>query len=210
VSDSLLDSIGDFAELVAAATPTPGGGSVAAYSGVLAGSLGQMVCNLTLGKTKFAAVENRVREIKAELERLTNRLRHLIAQDAASFEAVLAAYRLPKETDEQKAERKHRIEIATGGAVGVPLETARTALSLLKLLAELAKIGNPNAFSDLAVGSRLAETSVKGAYYNIGINLKSLADRDQAAEKGCEITELIGETDLLAREIELAMVKQME
>jgi formiminotetrahydrofolate cyclodeaminase len=210
VSNSLLDSIGDFAEQVAAATPAPGGGSVAAYSGMLAGSLGQMVCNLTLDKPKFAPVEQRVREVKSELERLTGRLHQLIADDAASFDAVLAAYRLPKETDDQKAERKKRIEIATGGAIDVPMETARTALSVLKLLAELAKIGNPNAFSDLAVGGRLAETSVKGAYYNIGINLKTLADRELAAEKGRQVTELTATADHLAREIDQAMVKQME
>lgn len=210
MSNGLADSIGDFAELVAAGTPTPGGGSVAAYCGVLSGSLGLMVCNLTLDKAKYAAVEPRVREIKNELERLRERLRQLIIEDSASFEAVLAAYRLPKETEEQKSERKRRIEITTRGAIDVPFETARTALSLLKLLTELAKIGNPNAFSDLAVGSRLAETSVKGAYYNIGINLKTLADRDEAAELGQRISELVGETELLAGEVELAMVKQME
>src|SRR3989442_5880801 len=107
----LSSSVGSFAELVAASTPTPGGGSVAAYCGVLAASRGQMVCNLTIGKQKYAEAEPRVKQVKAELEGLSIRLRELIAEDAASFEAVLRAYRLPKETDAEKAERSLQIQI---------------------------------------------------------------------------------------------------
>jgi len=210
VSEALSDSVGTFADLVAAGTSTPGGGSVAAYSGVLAASLGQMMCNLTIGKAKYLEVEPRVKEIKADLERLGARLRELIAEDANSFESVLVAYRQPKETDEQKVERKRRIDIATRGAVDVPLETAQRALEVLQRLADLAKIGNPNALPDVTVGSRLAETAVKGAYYNIGINLKTLADRTAAGIIERQTTELIIETERLAAEIESTMLKQME
>jgi len=210
VSEALSDSVGTFAELVGAGTPTPGGGSVAAYSGVLAAALGQMMCNLTIGKAKYLEVEPRVKEIKADLERLGARLRELIAEDANSFESVLVAYRQPKETDEQKVERKRRIDIATRGAVDVPLETAQRALEVLQRLADLAKIGNPNALPDVTVGSRLAETAVKGAYYNIGINLKTLADRTAAGTIERQTTELIIETERLAAEIESTMLKQME
>src|SRR5712692_1545935 len=115
-TSGLSSSLGDFAELVAASTPTPGGGSVAAYCGVLASSLGQMVCNLTIGKQKYAEAAPRLIEIKARLEQLSSRLRELVAEDAASFEAVLRAYRLPKATDEQKSERAEQIQIALGGA----------------------------------------------------------------------------------------------
>ena len=210
MSDALSDSIGTFADLVAAGTSTPGGGSVAAYSGVLAASLGQMMCNLTVGKAKYVEVEPRVREMNADLERLGARLRELIAEDASSFDRVLFAYRQPKETDDQKAERKRQIDIATRGAVDVPLETARRALEVLKRLAELAKIGNPNALPDVTVGSWLAETAVKGAYYNIGINLKTLGDRTAAEIIERQTTELIIETERLAAEIEATMLKQME
>ena len=209
MSDPLSDSIGTFSDLVAAGTPTPGGGSVAAYSGVLAASLGRMMCSLTLGKAKYVEVEPRVREIDADLELLSGRLRQLIAEDAASFENVLRAYREPKETDEQKAERKRLIDIATRGAVDVPLQTARTALEVLKRLAELAKIGNPNALPDVTVGSRLAETAVKGAYYNIGINLKTLADSAASSTIERETAELIDETERLTAEIEAMMLKEM-
>src|SRR4029078_76798 len=171
-----------FAELVAAATPTPGGGSVAAYCGVLAASLGQMVCNLTIGKPKYAAAEPRLREVKTELEQLSARLRELIGEDAASFEAVLLAYRLPKETDDQKAERAEQIQIATRGAVDVPLETAQRGYQVLMLLRELADIGNPNALSDVAVGAQLANVAVNGASYNVSVNLDSIDDRQSGEQ----------------------------
>ena len=210
MSEALSDSTGTFADLVAAGTATPGGGSVAAYSGVLAASLGRMMCNLTLGKSKYVAVESRVNEIKADLEKRSVRLRELIAEDAASFERVLDAYRQPKGTEEQKADRNTQIDIATRGAVDVPLQTAGIALEVMKHLAELAKIGNPNAMPDVTVGGRLAETAVKGAYYNIGINLKSLDDRAAAEVIERQITDLITEAERLAAEIERIMLEQME
>src|SRR5436305_2865502 len=150
-TSDLSNSVGNFAELVAASTPTPGGGSVAAYCGVLAASLGQMVCNLTIGKQKYAQAEPRLRAIRSELERLGARLRELIAEDAASFEGVLRAYRLPKDSEEQRAERAAQVQIALRGAVDVPVETAQRSLNVLKLLGELADIGNPNALSDVGV-----------------------------------------------------------
>lgn len=176
----LSKSVGNFAELVAASTPTPGGGSVAAYCGVLAASLGQMVCNLTIGKQKYTEAEPRLVEIKAQLEQVSARMRELIAEDAASFEAVLRAYRLPKETDEQKAQRGAQIQIALQGAVDVPFETAQRGFDVLRLLGELANIGNPNALSDVAVGAQLAQVAVRGASYNVGVNLDSIADRESA------------------------------
>ena len=198
----LTDSTGSFAELVAAGTPTPGGGSVAAYSGVLAAALGRMMCNLTIGKAKYAAVEERVVQIKEELETLAGRLAELIAEDAASFEAVLAAYRMPKETEDQKSVRSAQIGRATRGAVLVPFETAQKAFQVLRLLSDLATIGNANAFSDLTVGAQLAETAVKGAYYNVAINLKSLEDDVEMLR---QIERLVEESGRQAAAIENAM-----
>lgn len=207
MSQDLSNSFGDFAELVAAGTPTPGGGSVAAYCGVLAASLGEMVCNLTIGKTKYAGVEPRIKELKAEISRLGERLRRLVAEDAASFEAVLAARRLPKDTEEQKDERTRQINAAEVSAVETPLTTARVAFDLLPPLAELSKIGNQNALSDLAVGARLSEAAVKGAYYNIAINLETLPDREFAERVHHEITELLAETERRAADIESILIK---
>ncbi len=207
-SFSLSDALGAFAELVAEGTPTPGGGSVAAHCGMLAAALGRMVCNITIGKPKYAAVEDRLKQINAELEQLGTRLRELIVEDAASFEAVRSAYRLPKETDDEKAERQRQIESATWGATNTPYETARRSLEVLRLLAEVASIGNPNALSDVAVGGQLAQTAVKGAYYNVAINLGTITDRERAAEIERQVKSLIKDAEAIAREIESRMMTQ--
>lgn len=199
---TLSDSIGNFAELVAAGTPAPGGGSVAAYCGVLAASLGQMVCNLTIGKQKYAEAEPRVTEIRSELERLGARLRELIAEDAASFEAVLQAYRMPKEGEEQKARRAAQIQIALRGAVDVPVETAQCAFDVLGLLRELADIGNANALSDVAVGAQLAQSAVRGASYNVRVNLDSISDREAVDQTRQQMTEMIEQSKTIAEEVE--------
>jgi methenyltetrahydrofolate cyclohydrolase len=202
---SISNSIGNFAELVAAGTPTPGGGSVSAYCGVLAASLGQMVCSITIGKPKYAAVEPRLKEIKSELERLSARLQELIAEDAASFEAVLGAYRLPKETDEQKADRAAVIERAVQGAIDVPSETARRSFDVLKLLGEVAEIGTPNALSDVAVGAQLSELAIRGASYNIVVNLDSLSDREAADKTRHEIDAVVHQAVTIADQVAARM-----
>jgi formiminotetrahydrofolate cyclodeaminase len=198
---ALSKSLGNFAELVAAGTPAPGGGSVSAYCGVLAASLGEMVCNLTIGKQKYAEAEPRLTEIRSELERLGGRLRELIAEDAASFEAVLQAYRLPKDSDEQKAHRAAQIQIALRGAVDVPVETARRGFDVLKLLRELADIGNPNALSDVAVGAQLAQTAIRGASYNVGANLDSISDREAADLTRQQMTGMIEQSKTIAKKV---------
>ncbi|HWO02923.1 MAG TPA: cyclodeaminase/cyclohydrolase family protein [Blastocatellia bacterium] len=194
--------LGSFAELVAAGTPAPGGGSVAAYCGMMAAALGRMVCNLTIGKPKFANRETRLKEVRGELERHGQRLRELIAEDAASFEGVLAAYRLPKETDEQKAARAESIQAAIGVAVSVPLETAAQSFEVLKLLREIADIGNPNAISDVAVGSQLAEVAIKGAGYNVAANLSTMSDALKADDADARMKALVDEAGRLAKQVE--------
>ena len=199
---ALSNSIGAFAELVAAGTPAPGGGSVSAYCGMLAASLGQMVCNLTIGKQKYAEAERRLTEIRSDLERLGARLRELIAEDAASFDAVLQSYRLPKDTDEQKGHRTKQVQIALRGAVDVPVETAQSGFDVLKLLRELADIGNENALSDVAVGAQLAQTAIRGASYNVGVNLDSISDREAADQTRQQMTGMIDQSKTIAEQVE--------
>lgn len=196
------ESLGTFAELVAAGTPAPGGGSVAAHSGMMAAALGQMVCNLTIGKPKFADREPRMTELRDELERLGRRLRELIAEDAASFEAVLAAYRLPRETDEQKSARATSIQAAIGVAVSVPLETGERSFEVLTLLREIADSGNPNAISDVAVGSQLAQVAIKAAGYNVTANLGTMSDLDKSRDADQRMRALIEQAQTLAAEVE--------
>jgi methenyltetrahydrofolate cyclohydrolase len=198
----LSNSIGTFADLVAEGTPSPGGGSVSAYCGVLAASLGQMVCNLTIGKKKYAESEARLLIIKPDLERLSARLRELIAEDAASFEAVLGAYRLPKETDEQRVVRTETIQRALKNAVEVPLQTAELSLEVLMLLREIAEIGNSNALSDVAVGAQLAQTAVRGASYNIAVNLDSISNPEFVSATRRKMDELIDQSRTKTDQVE--------
>jgi glutamate formiminotransferase / formiminotetrahydrofolate cyclodeaminase len=204
---TLADTTGTFAEMVAANTPVPGGGSVAAHSGMLAASLGQMVCNLTLGKKKYEGVETRIAEIKAQLEDRGLRLRELIIEDAESFAAVMQAMKLPKETEVEKATRAEQINEATRGAILVPMKTAGVSLEVLILLAELANIGNQNALSDAAVGGQLANTAVKGAFYNVLINLSSLTDKEEAVEFREQIDKIVEEASRTAAQIEAKMIE---
>ena len=198
----LENAIGLFPEMVAAGTPTPGGGSVSAQCGVMASALGQMMCNLTIGKPKYAEIEPRLKTIRTELEELSVRLRGLIGEDADSYEAVLKAYRLAKETDQQKAIRAVRIQAATLGAIEVPIQTAENSFEVLERLRELADIGNPNALPDIGVGAQLALTAIKGASYNVQVNLSSLTDEAASESFQAKIKRLLGEATVLVDEVD--------
>jgi formiminotetrahydrofolate cyclodeaminase len=161
-----------------------------------------MVCNLTIGKKKYADSEPRLLVVRPELERLGARLRELIAEDAASFDGVLESYRLPKDTVERIAARTEANQRALKHAVAVPLETASRGLEVLRFLCEIADIGNSNALSDVAVGAQLAQTAVKGASYNIAVNLDSISDKEFVATARRQINELIEESRAMADQIE--------
>lgn len=204
----LSQSTGSFAELVAEGTPTPGGGSVSAYCGVLAASLGQMVCSITIGKPKYATVEPRLKEILSELQRTGARLRELIAEDAESFEGVLHAYRMPKETEDQKEQRTTEIQKGLQRAIAVPFETAERSLEVLRLLGELADIGSPNALSDVAVGAQLALVAVKGASYNVGANLGSITDGASVEKTRGGMDAIVEQSHTIARRVDEKMKTQ--
>ncbi|NWG14195.1 MAG: glutamate formimidoyltransferase [Acidobacteria bacterium] len=166
----------EFVSAVAAPTPTPGGGSVAALAGWLASALGEMVAGLTEAREKFAAEHREAAALRRKLAAAGRDLRQLVAEDAAAYQAVVSAFGLPKETEDQKARRSAAIQEATRVATETPLRTARTAASVLETLETLMAIGNPNARSDAAVGAQLAYAAVKGAQYNVLVNLPGLKD----------------------------------
>ncbi len=165
-----------FLDELAAGTPAPGGGSAAAYSGAAGAALAAMVARLTIGKKKYAAVEAEMQSILVRAERLRAELTQAIQDDAAAFEAVMAAFKLPKETPEQQAAREQAIEETTLQAAYVPLEVAGKAVDVLKLAAQVVSKGNLNAISDGASGAALARASLTGAAYNVRINVHSLKD----------------------------------
>ncbi len=180
----------EFLAGVAAPEAVPGGGSVAALAGSLAAALGCMVAGLTAGRKKFEAVEARVVEIRERLATLGETLRQLVREDAAAYEEVMAAVKLPKGNDAERRTREEALARATRRATETPLRTARTAASALEQLGILVEIGNPNARSDAGVGAQMAFAAVKGAEYNVLINLPGLADGGFAAACRAETTEL--------------------
>jgi glutamate formiminotransferase/formiminotetrahydrofolate cyclodeaminase len=167
-------SLGSILDDVAAPTPTPGGGTVAAVAGALAACLATMVANLTIGKKKYAASEAALRGVKRDAEALRAELLALGRRDSEAFDAVLRARRLPQATADEAARREREVAAAELEAARVPLQTARACLEVLGLAVEAARLGNPNAASDAGVAGLLAEAAAHGALLNVQINLKSL------------------------------------
>jgi glutamate formiminotransferase/formiminotetrahydrofolate cyclodeaminase len=171
------ESLSGFVASVAAPTPTPGGGSVAAHAGALAAALAQMVAGLTVGKKKYVAVDAEMKEVALKAAELSNTLAGLVERDARSYAAVSAAYKMPKEPDDAAARRTEAITAALIAASEVPLYSARACAAVAELAASVAVKGNTNAVSDAGVAALLAEAACKGAAYNVRINVAALDDR---------------------------------
>lgn len=194
-----------FIDQVAAATAAPGGGSAAAYAGALGAALAEMVAGLTLGKKKYSAVEAEMQAIRIQAARLRAELSRGVEDDAAAFEAVLGAMKLPKSNDQDQQARQAAIQVATMNAAHVPLHAAADAVKVMELAEKCARDGNVNAISDAMTASQLAYAAVISAGYNVRINLKSL--EDQAASKRMlqELGELEETAERLARQIREVM-----
>jgi glutamate formiminotransferase / formiminotetrahydrofolate cyclodeaminase len=169
---------GQFLEALADGAPTPGGGSAAAYAGAMGASLVAMVARLTLGKKKYDEVQNQMLAILDEAEVLRKQLITAVDKDAVAFDKVMAAFRLPKDTDDQAAARQTAIQQATLHAAEVPLETARKSVRVMELAAQAAQLGNLNAISDAATGAAMAQAALTGSGYNVRINILDLDTGD--------------------------------
>ena len=164
----------EFQDALASSNPTPGGGSAAGVALGQAAALAKMVADLTIGNDKYSdgwAIAESVNTIAIPL--LEEGL-NLAQLDSEAFDAVVAGFKLPKTTDDEKTIRKEEIRNSMLGAAKVPYDTACYALELMKLLPDLATYGNNNAVSDVGVAGLLASTALKGAIFNIEINLNSL------------------------------------
>ncbi len=172
--------IGGFLDALASGEPTPGGGSASALSGAAGAALVAMVARLTIGKRKYAEVEGEMKLILVRAEELRARLTGAAEQDAEAFNAVMAAFRMPRETQEQKSERQAAIEATTLQAAMVPLEVAGMAVEVIELAEKAVRSGNLNAISDGATSAALARAALDGAGYNVRINAASLKDTSAA------------------------------
>jgi glutamate formiminotransferase/formiminotetrahydrofolate cyclodeaminase len=167
-----------FVTAVAAPTVTPGGGSVSALAGALAAALGEMVCGLSLHRQSLAAQHAKLKELQNRLSLLRQRLLENVDRDALSYDAVMAAFKLPKSTETEKAGRAQAIEEAGKNATSVPLETAELSAEVAKIISSLRDISIPLAAPDLAVAFDLAGTAKRGAIENVRANLPSIKDQE--------------------------------
>lgn len=169
-----------FLDELASNAPTPGGGGAAAYCGALAAALGSMVGNLTAGKPRYAEVEA---EVRLELERLgaaRARLVALVAEDAAAFAPVAAAYKMPKTAPEEAAVKEEALQAALAGACEVPLEIMRQCAAVLDSCEFMAHHGSRLAVTDAGVAAVFAKAAVQGARLNVLINVELMADAAKA------------------------------
>jgi glutamate formiminotransferase/formiminotetrahydrofolate cyclodeaminase len=169
-----------FVERLAAGTATPGGGAAAAYAGAMAAALVGMVARLTVGKKKYADVEPQMQSVMDQADRLRAELTASVTADSAAFDAVMEAFRLPKQTPEQQAARGEAVEQAYVRAAEVPLRVARDAVATLGLAAVAAERGNVNALSDAGSAAYLAQAALSGAALNVRANAAAIKDRDTA------------------------------
>ncbi len=183
-------TIKDFLLETASDSPAPGGGSIAALCGALGAALGSMVCNLTIGKEKYQSVEGEFKELLPTLEKNISKLSQLIDDDTNAFNDVMSAFKLPKDTDDQKAKRSEAIQAGYKKAISVPLETAQTCLKTLSLMERVVTKGNQNAITDGAVGALASETAIKGALLNVKINLTSIKDQSYVQTVKAQIKEI--------------------
>lgn len=173
-------TIDGFLETLASDSPTPGGGAVAALAAASGAALIEMVCNLTIDKKNYEEEWDRMREIRAQVERARAALVTLADRDATAFDDVMEALRMPKGTDEQKAVRSAAIQKGYLAAAQVPLEIARAAAVLLPVAIETVERGNVNAASDGASAAQMLFAGTECAIYNVQINAAALKDHDEA------------------------------
>lgn len=175
-------TIEEFTNELASNSPAPGGGSVAALSSSLGASLASMVFSLTVGKKIYNEYDDEKKKLiddsLAEAKILKDRFLNLIDEDTKEFNKLMAAFKLPKATDEEKAIRSQKIQEGYKGATEVPLTTARETMKIFDLLKVASEFGNPNAVSDAGVGAMIAMTGLEGAVMNVKINLSSIKDKN--------------------------------
>ena len=166
----------EFQNALASSNPTPGGGSAAGVALGQAAALAKMVADLTLGNDKYANGWSIAESVNVVATPLLDEGLNLAQLDSEAFDAVVAGFKMPKTTDEEKSIRREEIRNSMFGAAKVPYNTACYALDLMKLLPDLATYGNENAVSDVGVSGLLASAALKGAIFNIEINLNSLPE----------------------------------
>lgn len=202
-------TVGEFSDLLAAGTPTPGGGSAAALSGALAASLVQMVSELTIGREEYAAHEEAVRSIRERAAALRKDLLALIDRDAQAFDEVMRARRMPKESEPQKRARAAALAHANLFATETPIAIAEACAALMGMAIELARKGNANAVSDVGSAALLAYAGLRAGVMNVRVNLKGIGDEEKAAKARERVRRLEVDAERLREEALAAAFARM-
>jgi len=176
MKDFSKETLAEFVDQLASDAPTPGGGTAAAFAGAMGAALAAMVAALTLTREKYAASHDAVRPIAQAASAARREFMDLAREDSIAYELVVAARRLPKETDAQKTARDNALALANRRATEVPMRTAKVAARMLTLLPELVEKGNPSAASDAGTAALLLEAAAEAALLNVGTNLSGNPD----------------------------------
>ena len=191
----------EFVEVLGSKAPVPGGGGASALVGAVGTALGNMVGALTVGKKKYADVEEEMKELMAKATTLQDELLHLIERDAEVFEPLSKAYGMPRETEEEKAEKARVMEIVLKDACSVPMEIMEKCCEAIDLIVEFAAKGSALAISDAGVGAAFCKAALEGASLNVYINTKSMKNRENAEELNRKCDEMLAVYTVKADEI---------
>jgi len=185
------DSIEGLLDRLASSDATPGGGSAAAIMGAMGAALVSMVCNLSIGKKGYESVQTDIQKMLAESEGLRHRLTAMVAEDGAAFDSLMAAYKRPKTSEHEKAERAVAIQAGLRGATDVPLDCARVCAEVVGLARRASEVGYHGVISDGGVAALAAHAAARSAALNVYINAPALKDRTYADAAVTELERIL-------------------
>ena len=208
------NSLREYIANVASGDPTPGGGSVSALVGSIGGALTNMVSKLTVGKKAYEGLSEEIKSQilvnSKEIEKLVEELSNIVDEDTKAFDKVMDAFKMPKETDEQKQARSRAVQEGYKIALEVPLRCAEECFRVLELQEVFANHGNVNAITDVGVGTLLAYTGLEGALFNVTINLGSIKDEEFKKENEAKVNNLLNEGKRIKEELIKIVYKRLE
>ena len=202
-------TIQEFLDVLSSKEPVPGGGGASALAGALGNALGQMVANLTIGKKKYALVEDEIKELAERMKGIQGQFSALADQDAKVFAPLAKCYSLPSGTEEEKAYKAEVLEARLWDASLVPMEIMEKAWEMLEIMDILADKGSRMAVSDVGVGVQFIRTALLGAVMNVYINTKSMKNREKAEEMNEKAERLIKEGTEAADRIYQKVLEQL-
>lgn len=201
--------IREFLEELGSSSPAPGGGTAAAFAGALAGSLCSMVAALTVGRERFRDAWQEMESAGESSRNLTAKLVDLMERDAEAYNAVMAAIKMPKGTDAERAWREQQMQAALKEACRVPLETVEIVAKVARVMESVLFKGNPNAITDAGSAARLAWAAAHAAAYNVEVNLKAVKDPEFVEETRKKLQSELAQVEASAIMAEAEMMKQL-